>query len=123
MHSIGVQEADQGQAGVKAVLTYWHDVALKTHQRDYSKRALGRADERPTQPGPAYSARAMTMVHLAMYDAYTGITGEGTTYLTYTPPQPHFSGAFSRLPSHSDSHASDSGFLAFDMEICCCVYL
>lgn len=92
LKDICVQDAELIQTGVKTVISYWHDLALLMHQRDYSKRDLGRADESPTQPGPAYSSRALTIVHLAMYDALAGITGEGDTYLTYSFPAPEVSG-------------------------------
>ena len=90
-----LQDADAVQAGLQTVVSYWHDVALKTHLRDYSKAALGFEDDSPTQPGPAYTARAITIAHLALYDGLVGITGEGGTYMTYNRDSlSDFSGAF-----------------------------
>ena len=83
-------------------MSYWHDVTLNTHLRDYSKAVLGLEDDTPTQPGPSYTARAMTMAHLALYDGLVGITGEGRTYMEYAQDaQSEFSGAeFSGVVQH-----------------------
>lgn len=38
----------------------------------------------PENPGPCYTSRAFAMTHIALYDAYVGITGEGATYHEYS---------------------------------------
>jgi hypothetical protein len=84
----------QGGTTLQALVGFWHDVAVKAHQRDFSKRELGRAVFTPSQPGPAYPLRALTIVHLAIYDSLAGITGEGRTYVTYNRPYPKLKGVF-----------------------------
>ena len=37
----------------------------------------------PNVEGPAYATRAIAMCHLAVYDAYVGISKDAATYLTY----------------------------------------
>jgi hypothetical protein len=40
--------------------------------------------ELPEVIGPAYTTRAFAMVHIAMYDAFVGFTGDGETYYSYS---------------------------------------
>lgn len=67
------------------IIAFWHQLILDLQLADYS-----RVDENETEvtapenPGPCYSSRAMAIAHLAMYDAYVGVTGEGRTYLEYS---------------------------------------
>jgi hypothetical protein len=43
----------------------------------------------PDQPVITYASRAQAIVHLAIYDAYVGVTGAAPTYLKYRPLLPH----------------------------------
>jgi len=47
----------------------WNAVALEANRRDFSNLAGG-SEPSPEQPGPTLSARALAIVHLAMYDAH-----------------------------------------------------
>jgi vanadium chloroperoxidase len=74
-------------------ILYWNQVALDAAKADFSSPdpAIG---PQPQHPGPTYVARALAIMHLAMHDAYFGITkgpGAGKTYLNYgaaTPATP-----------------------------------
>jgi hypothetical protein len=67
---------------------HWHGVILKAGLQDYSAVDESGGMATPQQPSVTYGTRAATIAHLALYDSYTGITQEGSTYLTYeTRPQ------------------------------------
>jgi hypothetical protein len=53
-------------------ILYWNYVALEANRRDFSN---GPGTERPSpeQGGPTLSSRALAIVHLAMYDAHSGV--------------------------------------------------
>ena len=59
-------------------IKFWHAVALKAQLEDYSHQGV-----RPQQDGPCYTSRMSAMVHLAIYDAYVGVSREASTYLEY----------------------------------------
>lgn len=66
------------------LIAYWHGIILDTHLGDYSRTdPEGNEAMSPENPGPCYTSRAFAMAHIAMYDAYVGVTGEGNTYLDY----------------------------------------
>lgn len=69
---------------------YWHGVAVEASKDDYSHEG-----QSPEAIGPCYSSRISAMVHVAMYDAYVGITKEGNMYNTYgqKPPAVDTAGA------------------------------
>jgi hypothetical protein len=64
------------------LVSIWHKNAINAHRNDYS-RENGPNIASPKVPGPGCTGRALAMVHLAIYDAYVGISREGKTYLTY----------------------------------------
>lgn len=68
-------------------ILYWNQVALDAGKIDFSSPDPTTA-LMPQQAGPTYAARALAIVHLAMYDAYVGIKGGGATYLNYAPETP-----------------------------------
>ena len=55
---------------------YWNAVALEANKVSHSN---GKGE----QTGPTLSARALAMVHLAMYDAYSGVTNTPATHPLY----------------------------------------
>ena len=57
-------------------ILFWNAVALEANRVSHSDPG------RRQQNGPTLSSRALAIVHLAMYDAYAGITG-GATYPRY----------------------------------------
>jgi len=57
---------------------YWNDVALEANRVSHSNGA-------GEQTGPPLSARALAIVHLAMYDAYAGIPGTPEPLPPYLP--------------------------------------
>ena len=73
-------------------ILYWNQVALDAAKEDYS--TADPVKDPPQQRGPTLTSRALAIVHLAMYDAYVGITG-GPTYLSYatTPGTNHLTAA------------------------------
>lgn len=76
------------------VVKFWHGVAVQATKEDYSQDG-----QEPEEVGPCYSSRISAMVHVAMYDAYVGITEEGSTYYTYDqqPPAVDTTGAWQLL--------------------------
>ena len=60
-------------------ILYWNAVALEVLRRDFTELRPGPPLDpapkvRPEQGGPTLSSRAMGIVHLAIYDAFAGIT-------------------------------------------------
>jgi hypothetical protein len=68
-------------------ILYWNDVALEADRITHTR-------EPKEQVGPILSSRALAIVHLAMYDAYSAIVpaarhpGGGGAYLPGLPPPP-----------------------------------
>jgi hypothetical protein len=72
------------EAVMMAGVRFWHDVASETSLLDYSRTTMD-----PEQPVITYASRAQAMVHIAIYDAYVGITKSDATYYDYSlPPVP-----------------------------------
>ena len=74
-------------------ILYWNAVALEALRRDFSElRAGPPADPapkvRPEQGGPTLSSRAMGVVHLAIYDAFAGISKTPGVLPPYLPGLP-----------------------------------
>lgn len=71
-------------------ILYWNQVALDALKSDFA--SLTPSDKvDPQHPGPTYASRALAIVHLAMHDAYIGVTkgpGPTKTYLTYGAATP-----------------------------------
>jgi hypothetical protein len=63
-------------------ILYWNDVALEAGARDHTGSPAPLE-----QGGPTRTARALAIVHLAMYDAFNSIEGFYTPYLS-NPPIP-----------------------------------
>jgi vanadium chloroperoxidase len=57
-------------------ILYWNEVALEANKVSHTN---GKGE----QTGPPLSARALAIVHLAMYDAYAGTSGYPATLPTY----------------------------------------
>jgi hypothetical protein len=65
----------------------WNDVALEANR-------VSHTDGSKEQNGPPLSARALAIVHLAMYDAYTGAVNDPAAFPPYlTPASPAPAGA------------------------------
>ena len=63
-------------------ILFWNDVALEANRISFT-------NEQGDQPGPTLSSRALAIVHLAMYDAYTAIDNSaGPPYLPGLPKAP-----------------------------------
>ena len=72
------------ERGAQCIVAFWHQIALDLQLADYSRTEdSGQEVMAPENPGPCYTSRAFAITHLAMYDAYVGITGDDSTYLTY----------------------------------------
>ena len=67
-------------------ILFWNDVALEANRVSFQS---GGTNE---QPGPALSSRALTIVHLAMYDAFAAVSGNPPAtlppYMTGLPAVP-----------------------------------
>jgi membrane-associated phospholipid phosphatase len=59
-------------------ILYWNDVALEANRVSHSN---GKGE----QTGPTLSSRALAVVHLAMYDAFAGVTNSPATLPLYLP--------------------------------------
>jgi vanadium chloroperoxidase len=59
-------------------ILYWNDVALEANKVSHSN---GKGE----QTGPPLSARALAIVHLAIYDAFAGASGNGAGLAAYLP--------------------------------------
>jgi hypothetical protein len=76
--------ADRAERGAQFIIAFWHQLVLDLQLADYSRvGADGNEVRAPENPGPAYASRALAIAHLAMYDAYVGVTRDAATYLTY----------------------------------------
>ncbi len=62
-------------------ILYWNDVALEANRVSHTN---GRGE----QTGPPLSARALGIVHLAMYDAFAGVSGNPPELPPYLPDLP-----------------------------------
>jgi vanadium-dependent haloperoxidase-like protein len=49
-------------------ILYWNEVSLEANRVSHTN---GKGE----QPGPTLSSRALAIVHLAMYDAFAGVSG------------------------------------------------
>lgn len=59
-------------------ILYWNDVALEANRVSHTN---GKGE----QTGPTLSSRALAIVHLAMYDAFAGVTNNPATLPLYLP--------------------------------------
>jgi Vanadium chloroperoxidase N-terminal domain/PAP2 superfamily len=66
---------------IDAIL-HWNQIALDATKTDFSTSDPS-VNPSPEQGGPTRTSRALAIVHLAMYDAYVGIKGGATKYLSY----------------------------------------
>lgn len=64
-------------------ILFWNGVALEANR-------ISHTNGHDEQTGPTRSARALAVVHLAMYDAYAGVTNDPVNLPRYisTPPSP-----------------------------------
>lgn len=69
-------------------ILYWNDVALEANKESHTNGAK-------EQTGPPLSARALAIVHLAMYDAYAGASGNPSSLPAYLPGLPSASSGVS----------------------------
>lgn len=67
-------------------ILYWNDVALEANRESHS-------NDKKEQTGPPLSARALAIVHLAMYDAFAGASGNPAGLPAYLPGLPVVAGA------------------------------
>lgn len=103
--------ADDIERAAQFAVAFWHQLVLDLQLADYSRtNAAGDEISAPENPGPCYSSRAMAMVHLAMYDAYVGVTGDADTYITTYSPGDFPTGASGMMrcpyPLRSPYHGS-----------------
>jgi membrane-associated phospholipid phosphatase len=59
-------------------ILYWNDVALEANRASHT-------NGKQEQTGPTLSSRALAIVHLAMYDAFAGVTNDPVTLPLYLP--------------------------------------
>ena len=63
-------------------ILYWNQIALDATKADFTTIDAS-VNPTPEQGGPTRTSRALAIIHIAMYDAYTGIKG-GPKYLSYS---------------------------------------
>ncbi|MDQ3180443.1 MAG: hypothetical protein M3Q33_07980, partial [Acidobacteriota bacterium] len=63
-------------------ILFWNAVALEANRVSHSDPA------KAEQTGPPLSARALAIVHLAMYDAYAGVENNAAAFPIYLLPAP-----------------------------------
>lgn len=68
--------AVEGARGLGDSILYWNDVAIKV---------FANAATTGEQPGPVLGSRALSIAHLAMYDAYAGALGNPANLPKYLP--------------------------------------
>lgn len=73
-------------------ILFWNAVALAANRNDFSN-APGTTTPRREQGGPTLSARALAIVHLAMYDAHAGAVDLPSQLPPYRPGLPDANGA------------------------------
>lgn len=73
----------------------WNDIALEANR-------VSHTDGSKEQNGPTLSSRALAIVHLAMYDAYAGVTNDPANLPPYNAPLPP-------LPAGSSIQAAVGG--------------
>lgn len=81
-------------------ILYWNEVSLEANR-------ISHTNGRNEQTGPPLSSRALAIVHLAMYDAFAGVSGNPaplTPYLTGLRPAPP--GASRNAAVASAAHAT-----------------
>jgi len=59
-------------------ILYWNEVSLEANR-------VSHTNGKKEQTGPALSSRALAIVHLAMYDAFVGVSKKLTPYLPGLP--------------------------------------
>jgi hypothetical protein len=69
----------QGALNMDAIL-FWNDIALQAVANDFSP-APPDNKVAPEQGGPTRTARALAIVHLAMYDAFNSIAADSSPYV------------------------------------------
>lgn len=75
-------------------ILFWNAVALEANRVSHSD------PDKREQNGPTHSSRALAIIHLAMYDAYAGVTSDAVNFPPYLPPPPFPPGT-----SHRDAVA------------------
>ncbi len=63
-------------------ILFWNAVALEANRVSHSDPS------KLEQTGPPLSARALAIVHLAMYDAYAGVENNAAAFPRYLPAPP-----------------------------------
>ena len=80
-------------------ILYWNDVALEANRVSHTN---GKGE----QTGPMLSARALAIVHLAMYDAFAGASGNPPALPPYLPTLPPVPSASVDAAVASAAHAT-----------------
>ncbi|MCA1705846.1 MAG: hypothetical protein LC808_22315, partial [Actinobacteria bacterium] len=62
-------------------ILYWNDVSLEANR-------VSHTNGKNEQTGPTLSSRALAIVHLAMYDAFVGVSSTSLTPYLPSPPLP-----------------------------------
>lgn len=81
------QESAEHRADPKSWLHYWNRVAIDASGLDHTPLAPGENRVYGEQLGPCRAARAMAIVHIAMFDAVNAVFGGYQSY-TGLPPAP-----------------------------------
>ena len=82
-------------------ILFWNRVALEADRASHTNFIDLGQDE---QTGPTRSSRALAIVHLAMYDAYAGVTNDPANLPPYIPAPPPPSGATTEAAVAAAAH-------------------
>jgi hypothetical protein len=87
----------QEAAAMPDAILFWNDVVLEANRISHTNGKM-------EQTGPPLSARALALVHLAMYDAYNAVIPAGGPYLPGLPVAPP--GASAQAAAAGAAHAA-----------------
>lgn len=90
-HAIPLRHLPPPGPAAVARLAYWNDVALRANAVDNTPSVPGGVPGTTDELGPVRSARAMAIVHLAVYDAVNAISHQ----------YPGYSGTLAAFPDSS----------------------
>lgn len=87
---IAIAGPEAPTTGLEAIRR-WNTIAINATGLDHTPVEPGDPRVFGEQIGPCRAARAMAIVHMAMFDAINGLTGDGASFSNVVPPGPRTS--------------------------------
>lgn len=81
----GDQQGPKPNTDATATVLRWNEITTDAIALDAVKTINGEPTDYQQQPGPPRSARAIAIVHIAIFDAYNAIVGGYTNYTSIIP--------------------------------------